>query len=237
MRAADVVVGYKTYLNLIADLIQGKEVFSSGMMKEVDRCLAAIELALAGRRVALVSSGDAGIYGMAGLVFDLCRKRNLRVVDGATEGTTDGDLEVEVIPGVAAFNAAASVLGAPLMHDFAAVSLSDHLTPWRLIERRLSAAAQADFILALYNPRSKARPHLLEQALAIVRQYRSDSTPVGILQKAMREGQVRRLATLGRVPVEAIDMQSVLIIGNSQTYVWEGWMVTPRGYLDKYPVQ
>lgn len=249
---AEVVLGYTTYMELIADLIEGKEVHASGMRKEVDRCREALDFALQGRRVALVSSGDAGIYAMAGLVFDLCRERGLSVggegdgnpleagrKDNGPSGRSEGhagsvDLTVKVIPGIAAFNAAASILGAPLMHDFAAISLSDHLTPWELIEKRLEAVAAADFVVAIYNPRSKSRPTLLEEARKVLLRHKSPDTPVGIVRKAMREGQWRCLATLGTIPLEAVDMQSVLIVGNSQTYLWEGWMVTPRGYLDKY---
>ena len=237
---AQVILGYKTYLELISDLAEGRELVSSGMRKEVERCQAAIDRAVAGLRVALVSSGDAGIYGMAGLVFDLCRERNLEVSGSiescAEESNQSVDFFIEVIPGVAAFNAAASLLGAPLMHDFAAVSLSDHLTPWDLIEKRLAAAASADFVLAIYNPRSKTRPNLLEQAQNILLHYHSPQTPVAIVRRAMREGQWKCLTTLGSIPFEEVDMQSVLIVGNSKTYIWNGWMVTPRGYLDKYSV-
>jgi precorrin-3B methylase len=244
---AEVLVGYKTYLELIADLAAGKKVLASGMRKEVERCQAAIDAALDGARVALVSSGDAGIYGMAGLVLDLCHQRNLCVrrppsaenpgTDPPPGGIGPGervDLLVEVIPGVAAFNAAASLLGAPLMHDFAAISLSDHLTPWELIEKRLDAAAIGDFVLAIYNPRSKTRPDLLEHARAILLRHRAPATPVGIVRRAMRQGQWLQLTTLGAIPFEEVDMQSLVLVGNSQTYVWDGWMVTPRGYLDKY---
>jgi precorrin-3B methylase len=245
--SADVLVGYKTYLELIADLREGKKVLASGMRKEMERCQAAIDAALAGERVALVSSGDAGIYGMAGLVFDICRQRKLHVraatagpgpISGGSHHRVDGasmvDLVVEVVPGVAAFTAAASILGAPLMHDFAAISLSDHLTPWELIEKRLEAVALGDFVVAIYNPRSKSRPDLLEQAQKVLLRHRSPATPVGIVRRAMREGEWRQLATLGDIPFEEVDMQSLVIIGNSQTYLWEGWMVTPRGYLAKY---
>ena len=240
LTAAQVILGYKTYLELIPDLAEGREFVSSGMRKEVQRCQEAIDRALRGMRVALVSSGDAGIYGMAGLVFDLCRERSLRISalsdDHRGEAKQSADLLVEVIPGVAAFNAAASLLGAPLMHDFAAISLSDHLTPWELIEKRLTAVAAADFVLAIYNPRSKTRPHLLEQAQSILLRTCSPQTPVAIVRRAMREGEWKHITTLGSIPFEEVDMQSVLIVGNSKTYVWDGWMVTPRGYLDKYCV-
>jgi precorrin-3B C17-methyltransferase len=278
LRSAEIIVGYKTYLDLIADLTEGKKTLASGMRKEVDRCQASIDHALAGYRVALVSSGDAGIYGMAGLVFDICRERGLSVRPpvagaedeeggqgvedkkdkrgkegkggrggrGGEEGTEDEaakhgevhagppDFLVEVIPGVAAFNAAASLVGAPLMHDFAAVSLSDHLTPWELIEKRLAAASSADFVLAIYNPRSKTRPNLLDRAREVLLRYRSPQTPVAIVRRAMREGEWKHVTTLEALPVHEVDMQSVLIVGNSNTYVWDGWMITPRGYLDKY---
>ncbi|NSW85556.1 MAG: precorrin-3B C(17)-methyltransferase [Syntrophobacteraceae bacterium] len=232
--SASIVFGYKTYIELIAELVEGRTVVSSGMRKEVQRCQQAIDHAVAGEKVALVSSGDAGIYGMAGLVFDLCRERDLRTAppDGQPEGPVD--LFIRVIPGVAAFNAAASLLGAPLMHDFAAVSLSDHLTPWPLIQERLTAASSADFVLAIYNPRSKARPDLLEAAQQVLLRHRCPETPVAIVRQAMRKGQWKHLTTLEEIPFDEVDMQSVVIVGNSRTYVWNGWMVTPRGYLEKY---
>jgi precorrin-3B C17-methyltransferase len=242
LEAAEIALGYKTYLELVEDLLRDKTVHSSGMRKEVERCRAAIEYALAGRNVALLCSGDAGIYGMAGLVLDICREKRIDVLewDAASRGG-DGPkggsgFFLRVIPGIAAFNAAASLLGAPLMHDFAAISLSDHLTPWEVIEKRLNAAAEADFVLALYNPRSKSRPDLLEKARQILLRSRLPQTPVGIVSRAMREGQRKLLATLGDLPVDEVDMQTVVIVGNSRTYLWKGWMVTPRGYLDKYTV-
>jgi precorrin-3B C17-methyltransferase len=235
LESAEIALGYKTYLDLISDLLQNKTVISSGMRKEVERCQAAIDHALCGRNVALISSGDAGIYGMAGLVLDICRKKRLNVLewDGKDLNGPPGFF-LRVIPGIPAFNAAASLLGAPIMHDFAAVSLSDHLTPWEVIEKRLSAAAQADFVLAIYNPRSKSRPDSLEKARQIILCHRSPETPAAIVRRAMREGQWKCVTTVGSLPVEEVDMQSVVIVGNSQTYVWNGWMVTPRGYLDKY---
>ncbi len=235
MREAEVVVGYKTYVGLVAPLVQGKEIRASGMRKEIERCREALDLALGGRRVALVSGGDAGIYGMAGLVFDLCRAQGVAVRDGCSvEDDSFDALLVEVIPGVAAFNAAAALLGAPLMHDFASVSLSDHLTPWDVIEKRLEAAAAADFVIALYNPRSATRPDGLERARSILLRHRPGDTPVGVVHKAMREGQQHWVTTLDALAPEEVDMQTVLLVGNSRTYIWNGWMVTPRGYLDKY---
>jgi precorrin-3B C17-methyltransferase len=234
LSAAEVIIGYKTYLDLIPDLTKGKTVVSSGMQKEVERCRIAIDHAVAGCRVALVSSGDTGIYGMAGLVFDICRERGLRVSSFKDKPAESAGFYVEVIPGVAAVNAAASLVGAPLMHDFAVISLSDHLTPWDQIEARLNAAVSADFVLAIYNPRSKARPHLLERAQKILLGRLDPKTPVAIVRRAMRDGEWKDLCTLDTIPFDQVDMQSILIVGNSRTYIWNGWMVTPRGYLDKY---
>lgn len=237
LQAAGIVLGYRTYLDLIPDLLQGKKVVSSGMRKEVERCEAAIDFAREGNSVALVSSGDAGIYGMAGLVLDICRERGLVVSgQGTGQGQPRADFSLRIIPGIPAFNAAASLAGAPLMHDFAAVSLSDHLTPWAMIEKRLHAAAQADFVLAIYNPRSNSRPDLLEKARQILLSVKSADTPVAIVRRAMREGQWKCVTTLGQLPVDEVDMQSIVIVGNSGTYIWNGWMVTPRGYLEKYAV-
>lgn len=235
IESAEVVFGYKTYLGLIGDLLEGKKVVSSGMRGEVERCREATDRAAGGSSVALVSGGDAGIYGMAGLVLDICRKKGLAVSEWNGEGGAGtADFRLRVVPGIPAFNAAASLVGAPLMHDFAAVSLSDHLTPWELIEKRLRAAAEADFVLAIYNPRSNSRPDLLEKARGILLGFRPVETPAAIIRKAMREGQWKCIATLGTLPVEEVDMQSIVLVGNSRTYVWGGWMVTPRGYLDKY---
>jgi len=240
LQEAEVVVGYKMYLELIADLTVGKTLHASGMRKELERCQVAIDHAAAGRRVVIVSSGDAGIYGMAGLIFDLCRTKNIQAAHCDANGIQDKDPSapfcIEVIPGVAAFNAAASRVGAPLMHDFAAISLSDHLTPWEVIEKRIEAAAAADFVIAIYNPRSKTRPNLLNQAQQVLLHHRAVSTPVAIVRRAMRDGEWQNIVTLGSIPFAEVDMQSIVIVGNSKTYTWRGWMVTPRGYLDKYGI-
>ncbi len=219
IESADTVVGYKTYLDLIEPLLSGKEVVSSGMTKEVERCREALRLAAEGKTVALVSSGDAGVYGMAGLVLEL---------------SPPEDIEVVIVSGVSAVQAAASVLGAPLMHDFAVISLSDLLTPWDLIERRLKAAATADFVVALYNPRSKGRIRHIERAREILLTSRSPETPVGIVRNACRDQQEKILSTLAGMPLDSIDMFSLVIVGNSATYV-DGHerMVTPRGYSTK----
>jgi adenosylcobyric acid synthase len=222
---ADVVVGYKTYLDFIEPLLSGKEVVSSGMMREVERCSEALALAASGKLVALVSSGDAGIYGMAGLALELA--------DAAKDGSPSpfAKVEIIVVPGVSAVQAAASVLGAPLMHDFAVISLSDLMTPLDTIRRRLRAAASADFVVALYNPRSKGRVTQIEEAAAILIAARGTEVPVGIVRNACRAGEERIITTLGEMLSHPIDMFSIVIIGNAATRLCDdGRMVTPRGY-------
>ncbi len=230
LAAAQVVVGYKTYLNLVAPLLAGKEVISTGMMKEVERCREALRIAASGKITALVSGGDAGIYGMAGLVLEL--------VEAGSTGDAGGpgvpEVEVVVVPGVSAVQAAAARLGAPLMHDFAVISLSDLLTPWEVILRRLEAAAAADFVVALYNPRSAGRVLQLDRAREILLAARSEKTPVGIVRNACRDGEEVVVTTLGELPEHDVDMTTIVIIGNASTYVdGAGKMVTPRGYMAK----
>ncbi len=241
IRESDAVVGYGTYLDLIGELIKDKEVVSTGMTQEVDRCRKAVELALSGRTVSVISGGDPGIYAMAGLVFELlsaeARKRG-----SAEEKTYElhrfpaSSLSVEVIPGISALNACAARLGAPLMHDFASISLSDRLTPWEIIEKRLAAAAKADFVIALYNPRSKGRPDRINKAQKIILKHRDPETPVGIVKGAMRDNEAITVTTLERIPDCDIDMQTTVIIGNSQTFVWNKKMITPRGYEKKFKI-
>ena len=185
LASVDVVAGYSTYIDLIQPLIQGKEIISTGMTREVARVEAAIEQALAGKSCAIVSSGDPGIYAMAGLVFETCRSKQIAIVPGHKDVSTDNcepALRLEVVPGIPALCAGASLLGAPLTHDFAAISLSDLLTPWELIEQRLEAAARADFVVVLYNPKSKKRTWQLEKAQRILLNHRDKNTPVGILR-------------------------------------------------------
>ncbi len=221
LELAEIIVGYKTYLDLIPSYLENKEVMASQMMKEVDRCRQALELAENGREIALVSGGDPGIYAMAGLVFEMARER-------------DSTCRIEIIPGIAAVNGCAARLGAPLMHDFAAVSLSDLLTPLELIEKRLEAVAAADFVVAIYNPKSKKRTKQIVMAREIFLKYRDPETPVGIVTAATRENEVITLTTLDKMLDAEIGMQSTVMIGNSQTYLWNDKMVTPRGYKGKY---
>jgi len=224
LRDADAIVGYKTYLGQIERIIKGKEVIATGMTQEVARARAAVEEALKGRSVAVISGGDPGVYAMAGLVFEVMKSMET------------GTLDVEIIPGISALNACASRLGAPLMHDFAAISLSDRLTPWDLIEKRIEAAASADMVIALYNPKSKGRATHIDRAREIIMGHRPASTPVGIVRGATRENEDTALTTLEHMLDFDIDMQSTVIIGNSRSFSWRGWFVTPRGYSDKYDV-
>ncbi len=218
---AEVIIGYKTYLELIPEFLKGKEVISSEMMKEVDRCRTALEIASSGKEVALVSGGDPGIYAMAGLVFEMAKE-------------AEYPCTIEIIPGLAAINSCAARLGAPLMHDFAAVSLSDLLTPWEVIEKRLEAVAAADFVTAIYNPRSKRRTEQIVRAREIFLSHRDPQTPVGIVTAATRENERIVITTLKDMLDHEIGMQSTVIIGNSQTFTWKELMITPRGYKEKY---
>ncbi|MBF0188126.1 MAG: precorrin-3B C(17)-methyltransferase [Magnetococcales bacterium] len=225
LESADVIVGYKTYLALLTPWLTGKKVVGSGMMQELQRCAEALKRARKGERVALISSGDAGVYGMAGPVYELLLESGWR---------PDGGLTVEVIPGVTALLSCASRIGAPLTHDFCAISLSDLLTPWTVIEKRLHAAASADFVTALYNPKSRKRTEQIVQAQAIFLHHRTPDTPVAIVTAAGRERESTTLADLATMLTHPIGMQTTLLIGNSTTFVQSGVMVTPRGYSDKY---
>jgi len=222
LEQAEIVVGYRTYLDLVRDCLNpNSEVLSSSMMQEIDRCRKALELAAAGKRVVLVCGGDPGIYAMAGLVFELAK-------------SMDSKVEIDIIPGIAALNSCAAILGAPLMHDFAAISLSDLMTPWAMIERRLEAVAPADFVVVIYNPKSKKRTDQIVRAREILLAHRSPDIPVGIVSGATREHETVRLTTLGTMLDQEIGMQTTVIIGNSQTFIWHDKMITPRGYSKKY---
>lgn len=221
---AEAVVGYGPYLDYVEpELLAGKEVFASGMTREVERVERAVELARSGRETAVVSSGDAGVYGMAGLVLELLAAR------GWLE-----EIETEVVPGIPALCAAAALLGAPLMHDFAAVSLSDLLTPLPLIRRRVACAAAGDFVIVLYNPRSKRRADYLAEALAVIGESRPGTTPVGMVKNAYRPGQATRLTTLAEADPGWADMLTIVVVGNSSSLAAGGRMITPRGYAGKY---
>jgi precorrin-3B C17-methyltransferase len=215
---AEVVIGYKTYVKLVESIIKpGAEVFSGIMGKEVERAKAAVTKALENKHVVVISSGDPGVYGMAGLVLEVADLKNASIL-------------VEVIPGVTAATAAAAKLGAPLVSDFAVISLSDLLTPWSLIEKRLHAAAEANFVIVLYNPQSEGRKEPLMKAYEILLKYRNPQTPVGIVKQAGRKGEETSITTLKHLLNCEIDMATTIIVGNSTTRLVGKLMVTPRGY-------
>jgi len=227
---SDTIVGYETYVNLVGDLIGGKEVHRYAMTQEVERARQCIDLAKSGRTVSLVSSGDPGIYGMAGLIYETLAE---------TGWDPKGGLPVEVIPGVSALNSCASIVGSPLMTDFAVLSMSDLLVPWEIITKRVEAAAQGDFVMVIYNPSSKKRIHQLRDARKIILKYRRPSTPVAIVKGAFRESESVILTDLGNMENHAdrLGMISTVIIGNSSTYTYQDLMINPRGYKSKYNLE
>ena len=217
LEKCDLIVGYKAYIELVRPLFEGRtELVASPMTKERARCLEALELSLSGRTVGLISSGDPGIYGMAGIMLEVAGDRT----------------EVEIIPGITAAASSASILGAPLMHDFAVISLSDLLTPWELIEKRLRAAAEADFVICVYNPASRGRPGHLARAAEILMERLPQDRAAGWVRNAGRDGESFGLTTLAGLKEAPIDMFCTVIIGNSATRVIDGRLITPRGYKD-----
>lgn len=232
----ETVAGYTTYIDLIRPIIKDKKIISTGMKKEIDRVESAIDTACDGQSCAIVSSGDPGIYAMAGLVFEMCKKKNISVSAPETDKNNHhkAKLVIEVIPGVPALSSGASLLGAPLSHDFAVISLSDLLTPWDIIEKRIKAAAMADFVIVLYNPKSKKRNWQLEKALKIILEFRSEKTPAGIVTGAMRSNQKVIISTLGGLDPSNVDMQTTVFIGSSASEAYLNFIITPRGYSQKY---
>lgn len=222
---SDVIIGYNTYVDLISGLLSDQQIVRTGMTEEVSRAQEAVRQAEAGKKVAVISSGDSGVYGMAGLVYEVLIEKGWNEADG---------VEVEVIPGISAINSCASLLGAPVMHDACTISLSDHLTPWEQIARRIEAAGQGDFIIALYNPRSGRRTRQIVEAQRILLKYRSPNTPVGIVKSAYRERQQIVITTLEQMLEHEIGMLTTVVIGNSTTFLYDGKMITPRGYQRKY---
>ncbi|HYE81690.1 MAG TPA: precorrin-3B C(17)-methyltransferase [Clostridia bacterium] len=213
IRKCDVIVGYSFYMELVKDIIAGKKIIKTGMKGEIERCRIAVEEARKGLDTCIISTGDPGLYGMAGPVLELAE-----------------DMEVEIIPGVTSSFCAAAEVGAPIMHDFCTISLSDLLTPWEVIEKRLHNAAEGDFVIALYNPKSKGRPDNINRAAEILLEHMNPSTPAALVRNAGREGNDRRIVTLDTMDYDFIDMMTMVIIGNSNTYVKNGRMITPRGY-------
>ena len=217
LKEAEVVVGYKTYTHLVKPLVGDKEVIKTGMRKEIERCHLAIELAQEGKNVAMVCSGDAGIYGMAGLILEIVTKEKR-------------DIQVRVVPGITASIAAASLLGAPLMPAFCHISLSDLLTPWEVIEKRIKAAAEADFVICFYNPRSLGREGHLARAFELMAPFKAATTPIGVVKAAARKKEEKWITTFGEMEYDRVDMTSLVIVGNKSTYISDDLMITPRGY-------
>lgn len=209
---SEVIVGYNKYIDMIKELVENKELYSTGMKGEEARCKEALKLC-ENKNVALISTGDAGIYGMAGLILEL---------------RTNED--VEIIPGITASSAAGSILGAPLMHDNCNISLSDLMTPYEDIKKRVKLASEGDFVISLYNPKSKGRPDYLRECMEIIKEFRSDNTPVAVVRHALREGQSYKLFTVKDFDPEVVDMMSIVIVGNSKSYYKDGSFITPRGY-------
>ena len=217
LESVDAICGYKLYLDLIEPEFPCEEYYSTGMTKEIDRCRWALEKASTGKRVALVCSGDAGVYGMASPLLELAEEYP--------------DVTIEVVPGLTAALSGGAVLGAPLAHDFCVISLSDRLTPWEVIEKRLAAAAMGDFCMAVYNPSSKGRPDYLARAVRILLQNgKAPDTVCGLVRNIGREGQSAQVLTLAQLEQTPVDMFTTVYIGNCNTRVLQGRMVTPRGY-------
>ena len=223
--SADVVVGYITYIKLVRHLTEGKEIIRTGMTEEIGRARAAVERARDGARVAIISSGDAGVYGMGGLVFQVLEEIGWQRGDSP---------ELRIIPGITALNSCASLVGAPLGHDFCAISLSDLLTPWPAIARRIEAAASADFVIGLYNPASGRRTRQIVEAHDIIARHRPGTTPVALVKSAYRKLEDKVMTDLDHFLEFEIGMLTTVIVGSSNTFMFEGYMVTPRGYANKY---
>ncbi len=214
---SDVVVGYTVYVDLIKELTTDKEVLSTPMKKEVDRCQMALDAALDNKTVAFVCSGDAGVYGMAGIMIQVAKDHP--------------EVEIEVVPGITAACSGAALLGAPLIHDFSIISLSDLLTPWNLIMKRVKLAAEADMSIVLYNPKSKKRRDYIDKAVDAILEYRSPDTPAGYVKMIGREGEMTKICKLTDLKDnDDIDMFTTVFIGNSTTEIINGRIVTPRGY-------
>lgn len=214
LKNSDIIIGYKTYVDLIEDMFPDKKIIKSYMKKEVARCEETLKLALEGNVISLISSGDAGVYGMAGLMLEIA----------------DGQVEVEIVPGITSANASASLGGAPIVHDSVNISLSNLLTDWELIKKRIDLASQGDFVITLYNPKSSGRPELINEARDIMLKHKRKDTPVLIARNVGREGENYDITTLDKMLDYEINMFSTVIIGNSNTKVLNNKMITPRGY-------
>jgi precorrin-3B C17-methyltransferase len=227
---SEVIIGYDTYVSLVEDLIAGKEVYRYAMTQEVDRANQAIDFAEKGRAVSVVSSGDPGIYGMVGLIYEILAKK------GWSRQGKDENIYVECVPGVSSLNSCAALVGSPLMTDFAVVSMSDLLVPWDIIVKRVEAAAMGDYVTVIYNPASKKRVHQLRDTREIFLKYRKPDTPIAIIKGAYRDSQELVVTTLDKMleHQDMLGMITTVIVGNSSTFNYEGMMINPRGYTSKY---
>ena len=227
---SEVIIGYDTYVSLVEDLIAGKEIYRYAMTQEVDRANQAIDLAEKGRIVSVVSSGDPGIYGMVGLIYEILAQK------GWNRNDNSSSIYVECVPGVSSLNSCAALVGSPLMTDFAVVSMSDLLVPWEIIVKRVEAAAMGDYVTVIYNPASKKRVHQLRDTREIFLKYRKPDTPIAIVKGAYRESQELVVTTLERMleHQDMLGMITTVIVGNSSTFNYDGMMVNPRGYTSKY---
>jgi precorrin-3B C17-methyltransferase len=227
---SEVIIGYDTYVSLVEDLIAGKEVYRYAMTQEVDRANQAIDFAEKGRVVSVVSSGDPGIYGMVGLIYEILAQK------GWSREDKDNNIYVECVPGVSSLNSCAALVGSPLMTDFAVVSMSDLLVPWDIIVKRVEAAAMGDYVTVIYNPASKKRVHQLRDTREIFLRYRKPDTPIAIIKGAYRDSQELVVTTLDRMleHQDMLGMITTVIVGNSSTFNYEGMMINPRGYTSKY---
>ncbi|AOR24273.1 precorrin-3B C(17)-methyltransferase [Clostridium taeniosporum] len=215
IEGSDIIVGYTKYIDMIKELVKDKEVYSTGMMGEEARCREALNLSK-DKNVALISTGDSGIYGMAGLILEM-----------------KNDEDVEIIPGITASSSAGSVVGAPLMHDNCNISLSDLMTSYEDIKKRVRLAAEGDFIISLYNPRSKGRDKYLKECIDIIREFRKDNTPVAVVRNALRDDESYKLFEIKDFDDSIVDMMSIVIVGNSKSFLKDGYFITPRGYACK----
>ena len=216
LEESDIIVGYKAYIDLVKDDYQDKEFYENGMRGEIERCEKCVEFAMAGKTVSLICSGDAGVYGMASPLLEVAQQH--------------GFSDIEIIPGVTAALSGGALLGAPLSHDFCVISLSDLLTPWEVIEKRLRSAARGDFCIAIYNPASKKRADHLKRACEILMEEISETTACGFVRNIGRDGCEKKLCTLGELAQQETDMFVTVFIGNSQTRIENGRLITPRGY-------
>lgn len=215
LKSVDVIAGYITYIDLVKDEFKDKEFYSSGMKKEVERCEQVLKIAQNGKNVALISSGDAGIYGMAGIMLEIAK---------------NSEIEIEIIPGITSSVAGAALAGAPIMHDSATISLSDLLTEWNIIEKRIEKASEADFVISFYNPKSHGRKEQIVRARELMLKHKAKETPVALLKNIGRKDETYILSTLENFLENEIDMFTVVMVGNCKSYVYKNKMITPRGY-------